>query len=363
VVAIGYRLFKQFRLTFKTRWPLYGRLTCGKLTREAKRNVRRREFMTLLGGTVAAWPLGAHAQQPMPVVGFLHYASPDTLAHLAAAVRQGLKEVGLVEGQNVAIEYRWAEGHYDRLAPLAADLVRRRVNVITAGGNFSAQVAKKATSTIPIVFTSGADPVRSGLVASLSRPGGNLTGLSMIAAEMAAKRLELTRELLPHARAVAMIVNPNFAGSETEMGEVAAAGRVLGLQTRRLAATSTRGLDAAFATIGEHRDDAVMVGTDGFFIDCRDQIAALAIRYKVAGIFPFPDFPAAGGLMSYGTSLVDGYRQAGVYTGRILNGAKPTDLPVVQPTKFELVLNLRAAKAIGLTIQPMMLSRADQVIE
>jgi putative ABC transport system substrate-binding protein len=326
--------------------------------------MRRREFIALLGGAAATWPLVGRAQQPpMPVVGFLHYASPDTLAHLAEAVRQGLKEAGYVEGQNVLIEYRWAEGHYDRLPALAADLARRQVNVITAGGNFSTQVAKKATATIPIVFTSGADPVRSGLVASLSRPGGNLTGVSMIAAEMAVKRLELTRELLPHARAVAMIVNPNFAGSETEMGEVAAAGRVLGLQTRRLAATGTRGIDAAFATIGEHCDDAVMVGTDGFFIDRRDQIAALAIRYKVAGIFPFPDFPAAGGLMSYGTSLVDGYRQAGVYTGRILNGSKPADLPVVQPTKFELVLNLRAAKAIGLTIQPMMLSRADQVIE
>ena len=325
--------------------------------------MRRREFIALIGGA-AAWPRVARAQQPtMPVVGFLHYASPDTLAHLAEAVRQGLKEAGYVEGQNVLIEYRWAEGNYDRLSALAADLARRQVNVITAGGNFSAQAAKKATATIPIVFTSGADPVRSGLVPSLSRPGGNLTGVSMIAAEMAVKRLELTRELLPHARAVAMIVNPNFAGSETEMAEVAAAGRVLGVQTRRLAVTSTRELDAAFATIGEHRDDAVMVGTDGFFIDRRDQIAALAIRYQVAGIFPFPDFPAAGGLMSYGTSLVDGYRQAGVYTGRILNGAKPADLPVVQPTKFELVLNLRAAKAIGLTIQPMMLSRADQVIE
>jgi putative ABC transport system substrate-binding protein len=185
----------------------------------------------------------------------------------------------------------------------------------------------------------------------------------MIAAEIAVKRLELTRELLPHARTVAMIVNPNFAGSETEVAEVAAAGRVLGLQTRRLAAASTAELDAAFATIGEHRDDAVMVGTDGFFIDRRDQIAALAIRYKVAGIYPFPDFPAAGGLMSYGPILADAYRQAGVYTGRILKGAKPADLPVVQPTKFELVLNLKAAKAIDLTIQPVMLARADQVIE
>jgi putative ABC transport system substrate-binding protein len=326
--------------------------------------MQRREFILALGGAAAAWPLAARAQQPaMPVVGFLHYGSPDKLAHLAEAVRQGLKEAGFVEGQNVAIEYRWAEGHYDRLPALAADLVRRQVKVITAGGNSPAQVAKKATATIPVVFTSGADPVRSGLVASLSRPGANLTGVSFVAAEIAAKRLELTLELLPHARAVAMIVNPNFAGAETEMAEVAAAGRVLGLQTKRLAASSASELDAAFATIGQQRVDAVMVGTDGFFIDRRDQLAALARRHTVAGIYPFPDFPEAGGLMSYGASLADGYRQAGVYTGRILKGAKPADLPVIQPTKFELVINLKTAKAIGITISPMMLSRADHVIE
>jgi putative ABC transport system substrate-binding protein len=326
--------------------------------------MRRREFIALLGGAMVACPLPLRAQQQaMPVVGFLHYGSPDKLGHLAAAVRQGLKEAGYVEGQNVAIEYRWAEGHYDRLPALAADLVRRQVSVITAGGNSPAQVAKKATATIPVVFTSGADPVRSGLVASLSRPGANLTGVSFVAAEIAVKRLELTRDLLPQARAVAMIVNPNFAGAETEMAEVEAAGRVLGLQTKRLAASSASDLDAAFATIGQQRVDAVMVGTDGFFIDRRDQLAALATRYTVAGIYPFPDFPAAGGLMSYGASLADGYRQAGVYTGRILKGAKPADLPVIQPTKFELVINLKAAKAIGLTIPPMMLGRADEVIE
>ena len=319
--------------------------------------MKRREFITLLGGAAAAWPLTARAQQAtMPVVGFLHYASPDTFAHIAEAVRRGLKEAGYIEGQNVAIEYRWAEGHYDRLPALAADLVRRQVTVITAGGNSPTQVAKKATATIPIVFTSGADPVRSGLVASLSRPDGNLTGVSMIAAEMAVKRLELTRELLPRVGAVAMIVNPNFAGAETEMAEVEAAGRVLGLRTKRLAASSESDLDAAFATIGQQGVDAVMVGTDGFFINQRDKIAALATRYGVAGIYPFPDFPAAGGLMSYGASLVDGYRQAGVYTGRVLKGAKPADLPVIQPTKFELVINLKTAKAIGLTIPPIMLS-------
>jgi putative ABC transport system substrate-binding protein len=326
--------------------------------------MRRREFITLLGSTAVGWPLAGRAQQAvMPVVGFLHYASPDKLAHLATAVRQGLKEAGYVEGEKVAIEYRWAEGHYDRLPALAADLVLRQVTVITAGGNFAAQVAKKATTTIPIVFTSGADPVRSGLVASVSRPGGNLTGISLIAAEMAVKRLELMRELLPRVGAVAMIVNPSFAGHETEMAEVEAAGRVLGLQTKRLAASSASDLDAAFATISQQRLDAVMVGTDGFFIDRREQIAALATRYRIAGIYPFPDFPAAGGLMSYGASLADGYRQAGVYASRIIKGAKPADLPVVQPTKFDLVINLKAAKALGVSVPPTLLARADEVIE
>ena len=326
--------------------------------------MRRREFMKLLGGAAVAWPVAGRAQQPaMPVVGFLHYGSPDQLGHLAAAVREGLRETGFVEGENVAIEYRWARGRYDDLPTMAADLVRRQVTVITAGGNFAAQVSKRATATIPIVFTSGADAVRSGLVASLSRPGGNLTGVSMIAAEIAVKRLELVREVLPQLGAVAMIVNPNFAGSETEMAEVEAAGRVLGVRTTRLAASNARELDAAFATFGRERVDAVMVGTDGFFIDRRDQLAALANRYRVAGVYPFPDFPAAGGLMSYGPSLADGYRQAGIYTGRILRGAKPTDLPIVQPTKLDLVINVKAAKAIGLTIPPIMLTRADEVIE
>jgi len=326
--------------------------------------MERRQFVALLGGAAAAWPLAARAQQPaMPVVGFLHYASPDELGHLATAVREGLKEAGYIEGQSVAIEYRWAEGHYDRLPALAADLVRRKVTVITAGGNFAAQVAKKATATIPIVFTSGADPIKSGLIASLSRPGANLTGVSFIAAEIAVKRLELTRELLPQAGAVAMIVNPHFAGAETEFAEVEAAGHRVGFRTLRLAASKASELDVAFATIGEQRVDAVMVGTDGFFIDRRDQLARLAIRYKVAGIYPFPDFPAAGGLMSYGPSLADGYRQVGVYAGQILKGAKPANLPVVQPTKFDLVINLKAAKAIGLTISPMMITRANSVIE
>ncbi len=326
--------------------------------------MRRRDFITLLGGAVASWPLSARAQQTaMPVVGFLSYASPDTFAHIAEAVRRGLKEAGYVEGQNVAIEYRWAEGDYERLSALAADLVRRQVTVITAGGLVSAQAAKRATATIPIAFTSGADPVASGLVGSLSRPGANLTGASLMAPEMAVKRLELTRELLPHARAVAMIVNPNYPGADSEMAEVEVAGRIIGLQTEKVTASSEHDLDAAFATIGQQRVDAVMVGADGFLITRRDQIAALAARYAVPGIYPFPDYPAAGGLMSYGASLTDAYRQAGVYTGRILKGAKPADLPVMQPTKFEFVINLKTAKALGLTFPPSFHLRADEVIE
>jgi ABC-type uncharacterized transport system substrate-binding protein len=326
--------------------------------------IGRRDFLATLGGAAVGWPLAARAQQPaMPVIGFLHYGSPDVLARLAAAVRHGLKESGYVEGQNVMIEYRWAEGHYDRLPALAADLVRLQVNVIIAGGNFAAQIAKQATTTIPIAFTSGTDPVRSGLVASLNRPEANVTGATSIAAEIAVKRLELTRELLPHARLVAMIVNPNFAGAETEMAEVEAAGRVVGLQAQRLAASSARELDVAFATLGQQGADAFMVGTDGFFVDRCDQLVALATRYAVAGVYPFPDFPAAGGLMSYGASLSDSYRQAGVYAGRILKGAKPADLPIIQPTKFELVINLKTAKALGLEVPPTLLARADEVIE
>jgi putative tryptophan/tyrosine transport system substrate-binding protein len=326
--------------------------------------MRRREFIILFGGTAIAWPLAARAQQAaMPVVGFLHYASPDTFAHIAEAVRRGLKEVGYVEGQNVTIEYRWANGHYDRLPALAAELVQRQVTVITAGGNVAAQAAKAATAVIPIVFTSGADPVWSGLVESLSRPGANLTGASLVAAELAVKRLEVIRELLPHARVVAMIVNPNYPGAESEMAEVEAAGPVIGLQIQKATAGDVSALETAFATISQMRVDAVTVGTDGFFITRREQIAALAARYAVPGIYPFPDFPAVGGLASYGASLADAYRQAGIYAGRVLKGAKPADLPITQPVKFELVINLKTAKALGLTIPPAVLSRADEAIE
>jgi putative ABC transport system substrate-binding protein len=326
--------------------------------------MQRREFITLLGGAAAAWPLAARAQQSaIPVVGFLHYASPDPFAHIAEAVRRGLKEAGYVEGQNVTIEYRWADGHYDRLPALAAELVHRQVTVITAGGNVAAQAAKAATAVIPIVFTSGADPVWSGLVQSLSRPGANLTGASLVAAELAVKRLEVIRELLPHARVVALIVNPNYPGAESEMAEVEAAGPVIGLQIQKAKAGDVSALETAFATISQMRVDAFTVGTDGFFVNQREQIASLAARYAVPGIYPFPDFPTAGGLASYGASLADAYRQAGVYTGRVLKGAKPADLPITQPVKFELVINLKTAKALGLTIPPAILSRANEVIE
>jgi ABC-type uncharacterized transport system substrate-binding protein len=326
-------------------------------------HIGRRKFVATLGGA-AAWPLAARAQEPAPpIVGFLHYASPDTFAHIAEAFRRGLKEAGYVEGRNVAIEYRWAEGHYDRLPALAADLTRRQVTVIAAGGTVAAQAAKRATATIPIVFTSGADPVTSGLVGSLSRPEANLTGASGISAVIAVKRLELTRDLLPRARAVAMIINPNFPGADAQMAEVEAAGRLIGIQTLRVTAGSVRDLDAAFATIGERRVDAFMVGADGFFITRRHQIAALATRYAMPGIYPFSDYVMAGGLVSYGASVSEDYRQAGIYTGRILKGAKPADLPVMQPTKFELVINLKTAKALGLDVPPTLIARADEVIE
>ncbi len=312
-------------------------------------DMRRRKFITLLGGAAAAWPLAARAQQPAkPVVGILHYASPDTLAHLAWAVREGLQEAGYVEGQNVAIEYRWAHGSYDQLAALAADLVRRQVTVIVAGGNVAALAVKKATATIPIVFTSGADPVKSGLVASLSRPEGNLTGVSLLAVEMATKRLELIRDLLPHARAVAMIVNPDYS---------------IEIKAHKMTAGNALDIDTAFEAIGGLHVDAFMVGTDGFFITRRHQLAALAARHAIPGVYPFPDFPAAGGLLSYGVSLMDAYRQAGVYAGRILKGSKPADLPITQPTKFEFVINVWTAKALGLTIPPSFHLRADKVID
>ena len=326
--------------------------------------MRRRELIALLGGAVVGRPLAVCAQHgSVPVVGFLHYASPNKLTHLADAFRRGLQEAGYIEGQNVVIEYRWAEGQYDRLPALAADLVHRQVSVIAAGGSVAAQAAKNATTTIPVVFTSGADPVATGLVASLSRPGGNVSGMSLLAADMATKRVELIRDLLPRARAIAMITNPAYPGSHSEMAEVEAAGRSVGMQTHRVAASSPSDLDSAFTTISQLSADAFTVGADGFFITRREQFAALAAHYALPGMYPFPDFPASGGLLSYGLDLVDAYRQAGAYAGRILKGANPADLPVMQPTKFQLVINLKTVKALGLTVPQSIFARADEVIE
>ena len=326
--------------------------------------MRRRELIALIGGAVVGRPLAVCAQHGgVLVVGFLHYASPNKLTHLADAFRRGLQETGYIEGQNVVIEYRWAEGQYDRLPALAADLVHRQVSVIAAGGSVAAQAAKNATTTIPVVFTSGADPVATGLVASLSRPGGNVSGMSLLAAEMATKRLELIHDLLPRARAIAMITNPAYPGSHSEMAEVEAAGRLVGIQTHQVVASSPSDLDSAFTTISQLSVDAFTVGADGFFITRREQFVALAARYALPGIYPFPDFPESGGLLSYGLDLVDAYRQAGIYTARILKGAKPADLPVIQPTKFQLVINLKTVKALGLTVPPSILARADEVIE
>jgi ABC-type uncharacterized transport system substrate-binding protein len=326
--------------------------------------VRRRDFVKVIAGSAAAWSFAARAQQPaMPVVGFLHYASPETYSKVLDAFRQGLKEAGYVEGQNVKIEYRWAEGHYDRLPALAADLARLQVTVIAAGGTIAAKVVKRTTTTIPIVFTSGEDPVEAGLVDSISRPKANLTGVTSISPKTAAKRLELTRELLPHSRAVVMIVNPNYPGAEAQMAEMEAAGRVMGMQIWRVAAGNEPEIDAAFATVRERSVDAFVVGVDGFFITQRRQFVALASRYAIPGIYPFSDFVRAGGLVSYGVSVSADYHQAGVYTGRILKGANPSDLPVMQPTVFELLINLRTAKELGLTVPPLLLSRADEVIE
>jgi putative ABC transport system substrate-binding protein len=325
--------------------------------------MRRRELIVLLGCAVAA-PHAPRAQQKaIPVIGFLSSEATPALAARVAAFRQGLSEAGYVEGQNVAIEYRWAEGRFDRLSALAADLVGRKVDVIvTQGGNFSALAAKNATSSIPIVFLAGGDPVGTGLVASFSRPGGNLTGISLLTTELFGKRVELISELVPEARALALLVNPNFPGAEDIIRAVQEAALAKRLQLRILEAAAESQISAAFGSLVELQAGALLVGDPSFF-GRREQIVALAERVGIPAIYEWREFAAAGGLISYGPSLTGIYREIGLYTGKVLNGAKPSDLPVQQPTRFELVVNLKTAGTLGLTVPPSILARADEVIE
>ena len=327
--------------------------------------MRRREFITLLGGAAAAWPLVARAQQPaMPVIGLLDPRPPDNNAFFVRGFRQGLKETGYVEGENVAIEYRWAENQMDRLPDLAADLVRRRVAVIAASGGFaSVSAAKAETTTIPIVFAISEDPVRLGLVASLARPGGNLTGINFLSAELVAKRLELLREMVPAAARLAVLVNPAGPTPEITLRDVEPAARAIGLQIQVVRASTSREIDAVFATFVRERPDILFVGTDPFFSNRRVQLVHLATRHAIPATYPGRQFPDIGGLMSYGSDLADAYRQVGAYAGRILKGAKPANLPVMQASKFELVINAQMARILGLTVPPSLLARADEVIE
>jgi putative ABC transport system substrate-binding protein len=325
--------------------------------------VKRRDFIKLVGGA-AAWPLAARAQQPgMPVIGFLDTRSPDGMTDRLRAFREGLKNSGYVERENVAIEYRWAENQLDRLPELAAELVRRQVAVIAATSTYSAFAANAATTTTPIVFLVGEDPVRLGLVASLARPGGNLTGINNFTGELTVKRLELLREMVPGAARIAVLVNPANIAIETTLRDAAAAARVMGLQIQVLNASTSREIDAAFATFVRERPDAVFVSLDVFFISRRAQLVNLASRHALPATYPLREFAEVGGLMSYGTNIADTFRHIGVYAGRILKGAKPADLPVVQSTKFELVINAWSARMLGLAVPPTLIATADEIIE
>jgi putative ABC transport system substrate-binding protein len=327
--------------------------------------MKRRQFITLLGGAAVAWPLVAQAQPAMPVIGFLDPRSPHTVADQLRAFRQGLKDTGYIEGENLAIEYRWAEGQFDRLAALAVELVRRRVAVIvTTGGPAAAFAAQAAATTTPIVFMAGEDPVKLGLVASLARPGGNLTGVNLGLSELTAKRLGVLRELVPGAARIAVLVNPaNTANAETTLRDVEPAASAMGLQIQILKATNSREIEAAFATFVSERPDALFVGNDAFLNSRRIQIAHLATLHKVPATSSQREYAEVGGLMSYGVNMTDALRQVGVYAGRIVKGAKPADLPVVQSSKFELVINAVTARMLGLTVPPSLLSIADEVIE
>ena len=326
--------------------------------------MKRREFITLLGGAAAAWPFAARAQQPaMPVIGFLSAVSEAQTLHLVTAFGRGLGETGYTDGRNVVIDYRFADGQYDRLPALAAEMVHRPVSLIMAAAPPAAIAAKVATTTIPIVFIVGLDPVGAGLVASFNRPGGNATGMVLISALLGQKRLELLRDLLPKTAVVAMLANPLSPDAVPEIREVQAAAQASGVGLRMVNASTSGELDAAFASLASQRPDALLVGADPFYMTRREDIVRLVARSGLAAIYPFREFTEAGGLISYGTNIANSYRQAGIYAGRILAGAKPDDLPVMQPTKFELVINLKTAKALGIDIPPMLHARSDEVIE